>query len=114
VKVEQILALADEMKSNSLSDSVKIGWIADVEGRILTEIHKKMPEHTSLPKRSDDQLTLPEVYARVYLLYITAMIAFVEGDYSAFSRINAEFESALAAYARWFIRNRSEYLDKCN
>lgn len=106
MKVEKILALVDEMKSNSLSDTLKIGWIADVEGRILSEIHKMPIEETELPKRSEDHLIIPDAYARVYLLYVMAMIAFAEGDYLAFSKINAEFETSLATYARWFIRNR--------
>ncbi len=104
--VGKILELIDSMKSNTLSDLVKIGWIADVEGRVLCEIHKISPENAVLPKGSDDVLTLPETYARVYLLYIAAMIEFSNGDYVAFSRINAEFESAIAMYSRWYIRNR--------
>lgn len=106
MKVEKILEMADEMKSNTLSDSVKIKWISDVEGKILTEIYKKSPEEIDLPQRSEDSLILPEAYSKVYLLYVLAMMAIAEGDYSAFSKINTEFESAMTSYAKWFIRNR--------
>lgn len=104
--VGKILELFDSFKSNELCDSVKIGWISDVEGRILCEIHKMPPEAAVLPKGSEDNLTLPESYARVYLLYIAAMAEFVGGNYDAYTKINGEFESALAMYARYYIRNR--------
>ena len=94
------------MKNNSFSDDVKISWISDVEGRILTEIHKKMPDEIDLPKRSEDALILPEAYSKIYLFYVIAMIAFAEGDHAAFERINAEFETELGIYAKWFMRNR--------
>ena len=105
--VGKILELFDSFKSNELCDSVKIGWISDVEGRILCEIHNIPFEKVILPKGSEDSLTLPEIYARVYLLYMAAMAEFVNGDYSAYTKINGEFESALAMYARYYIRNRA-------
>lgn len=104
--VEKILVLADSQTPNELGEEVKIGWICDVEGRILTEIHKMQADKIILPSGGDGELTLPETYARVYLLYISAMIEFSKGNYDAFTRINAEFEKAFCMYARYFIRHR--------
>lgn len=104
--VGKILELFDSYKSNELCDSVKIGWMSDVEGRILCEIHKMPQDAIVLPNGSEDDLALPESYARVYLLYMAAMTEFVNGNYDAYIKINGEFESALAMYARYYIRNR--------
>lgn len=104
--VEKILVLADAQTPNELGDEVKIGWICDVEGRILTEIHKKQANSFVLPMGGGDCLVLPDPYAKIYLLYISAMVEFSKGNYDAFTRINAEFEKAFNAYAKYFIRNR--------
>ena len=104
--VEKILISADAQTPNVLGEEVKIGWICDVEGRILTEIYKKDAANITLPTSGDHNLTLPETYSRVYLLYLSAMIEFSKGNYEAFSEINREFEKAFSAYAAYFIKNR--------
>ena len=104
--VENLLATVDAMNPNEICDDVKIRWICDVEGMILTEIHKKRAEEIALPKSGCDNLTLPEAFASVYLLYISSMVEFSKGNYEAFIRINGEFVRAFSAYARYYIRNR--------
>ena len=104
--VEKILILTDSQTPNELSEEVKIGWICDVEGRILTEIYKRDADKLSLPRKGSDILTLPDAYAKIYLLYISAMVEFSKGNYGAFSQINAEFERNLAIFARYYIRQR--------
>ena len=59
--VEKILEQFDALKSNQLSDTVKIGWLAEVEGRVLCQILGRSPEDVTLPKGSEDALTLPEI-----------------------------------------------------
>ena len=104
--LEQMLTLTDASVKNEQSEEVKISWIREVEGRILSEIHRVPLEDITLPQSNDVELVLPESYARVYLLYITAMIEFTKGNYSAYEQIYHEFESALAMYAKYYIRNR--------
>ena len=104
--LEKLLTLVDASKQNELNDDLKIRWVCDVEGRVLTEIHGKSPDEIHLPDNPDDMLTIPESYGRVYVLYLSAMIEFSLGNYAAFDKINREFESALAMYARYYIRSR--------
>lgn len=104
--VEKILEQFDAAKSNELGDSVKIGWLAEVEGRILCQILGKSPDEVTLPKGSGDTLALPESFSRVYLLYLAAMIELYGGDHSAYATINREFEEELSSYAKYLIRNR--------
>lgn len=104
--LEKLLTLVDATKQNDLSDEVKIRWVCDVEGRVLSEIHKIDPDEIRLPQNMNDVLAIPECYARVYLLYLSAMIEFSNGNYAAYERINRELESAIAMYARYFIRSR--------
>ena len=58
--------------------------------------HKISPESIELPKRSDDEVALHEMYKRIYLLYMTAMAKLSAGETQAYSEIFGEFEAALA------------------
>ncbi len=104
--VEKIILLADSTVENEICEDTKLGWICSVEGLVLSEIHKKRPEEILLPRSGDDSLTLPDAYASVYLLYLSAMVELSKGNYDSFVKINAEFEKAFSTYARYYIRNR--------
>lgn len=104
--VEKILEQFDALKSNELGDTVKIGWLAEVEGRVLCQILGKSPSEVALPKGSGDALTLPECFSRVYLLYLAAMTALYGGDVDIYSSLKREFEEELSNYAKFVIKNR--------
>ena len=104
--VDKLLLLIDGVKKNEQSDEIKICWIADVEGRVLSEIHGIPVEEIALPESNEDVLAVPEAYGRVYLLYVLSMIALAEGDLEAYGQLSKDFESALAMYARYYIRTR--------
>ena len=104
--VEQILALVDGVKKGELNDEIKIRWIGDVDGTVQSEIHGVPAEKIVLPEASDDKLAVPEAYGRVYMLYILAMTALAEGDTAAYRQLSKDYESALAMYARYYIRTR--------
>ena len=104
--VEKILEQFDALKSNQLSDTVKIGWLAEVEGRVLCQILGRSPEDVTLPKGSEDALTLPESFSRVYLLYLAAMTELFGGDHKAYDTIKREFEEEFSSYSKYIIKNR--------
>ena len=104
--VEKILEQFDSLKSNELGDSVKIGWLAEVEGRVLCTILGKSPEEASLPKGSGDTLVLPESFSRIYLLYLAAMTELYGGDHNKYTTLKRELEEELSSYAKYLIRNR--------
>ena len=106
MKVSEVLELVDAVKSNQYSDGVKISWLNDVEGRVLCEIHKKKPEEIKAIRGSEDVLSVPGPYSRLYLFYLAAMIDFAIGDHTAFSRSNAAFEIAFEEYAKFVLRSR--------
>ena len=104
--VGKILEAFEAFKKNDFTDQIKIGWIGDVEGRVLCEIHKMSPEAVTLPKGSGDTLTVPESYSRVYLLYIAAMSELSLGHNEAYLQLFSEFEAAMSMYAKHYIRTR--------
>lgn len=102
----ELLKNLDSVKTNELCDDLKFRWINDVEGRVLCEIHKISPDRVKEIVSETDELTVPEPYSNLYILYLAAMIEFAGGNYSAYTELSAEFEKALLIYAKWFIRNR--------
>ena len=103
--VREMLDVIDSTVHNEVEDALKVRWIKDVEGRVLCEIGKRPPEELKEVLSEDDVLSVPEAYARVYLLFAVSMIEFSKGNYDGYARLTAEFERALELYARWYIRN---------
>ena len=102
----EILAIVDSIKANKVSDSVKYGWLSDVEAMVCCEIHKALPDKVNRVISDGDALSVSAPYSNIYMLYLVSMIAFAQGDYEGYSRANAEFEKAFGAYAKFCIRNR--------
>ena len=106
MKVERIIATLDAIKENKLTDETKLVWINEVEGRVECEIRKKKAtEYRNIVGRNDE-LSVPEPYSRIYILYLAAMIAFTRGEYDLYGRTLIEYETAFSEYAKYVIRNR--------
>ena len=106
MKVREMLEMIDSTKKNEVEDGVKIRWINDVESKVFCDVLKKRPEDFCGVEGEECLLSLPDAYARVYLLYVWAMIELAEGHGSDYSALKQCFESELSAYARSVIRNR--------
>ena len=98
--------MADSQLPNEQSDEIKMGWLRAVEGRVQTDIYKMKAESVKLPEGGDDNLTLPDTHADVYLFYLLAMLEMTRGNYAAFATLDKRFEKALSAYAGYYLRNR--------
>ena len=104
--VGEILRVVDATKANEYDDATKIGWINEVEGMIFCETaNERKGEFVSL-RSSNDKVSLPDPYTRIYFLYIYAMMAISNNEYLVYLKVIAEFEKAFAQYARFVIRNR--------
>jgi hypothetical protein len=106
MKISDMLELVDAVKSNEYSDDLKIRWLNEVEGRVLCEIRKVKPEDIKEMTGSDDVLSVPNPYSRLYLFYLASMIDFSRGDAAAFSRSNEAFEAAFTEYAKFVLRSK--------
>ena len=106
MKVRELLELVDTVKTNSVDDALKTRWIADVEGRVLCELHKADPTQLDLVIGEDYELSVPDAYAKMYVAYLVSMLEFVSGNYEAYGRMRSEYEQAFSMYARYLIRNR--------
>ena len=104
--VEKAIAITDEIKENTQHEETKLAWINEVEGRIFCELLKNDPSDFKPHISIEEELFLPEVYARIYILYLVSMVSFKNSDYEAYSRAMIEYENSFSEYARYLIRNR--------
>ncbi len=106
MKVDELIALADGLKNNDLSVDLKLRWINDVEGRVHCEIKGLAPgEHLDI-MTTEQEISVPMPYAKMYLSYIIAMIAFSKGEYELYSDLMMKHERDFCDYAKFCIRNR--------
>jgi hypothetical protein len=104
--VRRILELTDSAKPNDVSDEVKIGWLGQVEGRVLCEILGCDPKDAVLPQWDENVLSLPDAYSQAYLMHILAMLSLSEGKYEEYCSFSNEREMLIGAYARFVLRSR--------
>lgn len=107
MKIGQIISIIDELKENEVNEEIKLFWLNEVEGRIVSEIFKRGTNEIKTLVSLGDELSAPEPYSRLYVLYLEAMLSFSKGDFDAYFKINGEFEKAFSEYSRYVIRSRA-------
>lgn len=106
MRVDEIISIVDALKSNEISEDVKVFWINEVEGRVHCEIKKRPIEEFESLSAMDDELTIPLPYTKIYLSYLLAMIAFASKEYDLYSDITLRYEQELSDYAKLCLRDR--------
>ena len=102
---KEAIALAGAMRPNGLPEELLSRFLAELEGRVETEIHagtgRKKPTfvHTKNPRFS-----VPAPYDRLYWTYLVAMIDLTVGDMESYALSHALFNEAYTAYARYYQR----------
>ena len=104
---KEAIALASTMRPHVLPEELLSRFLAELEGRVETEIHKatgrKKPTfvHTKNPRFS-----VGAPYDRLYWTYLVAMIDLTVGDMESYKLSHALFTEAYGAYARYYQRTR--------
>lgn len=101
---KQIIDYVDLVRPNAFDNETKLFWLCEAEGIVRSEILcsdvSNFPERVSL----DESPSAPMPYARLYAYYLFAMIDYLLSDYDRYKISCEMFESAAAAYAKWYIR----------
>lgn len=99
----QIIDRVNEIKPNAFTDTVKLYWLNELEGRIAAEV-------MLMPQRQIQELQLgltdtPMVeapYDSLYLYWLEARIDEANGEYDKYDTTAAMFNSAWSGFACWF------------
>lgn len=106
MRVEEILSLADALKSNDISEEVKLHWLNELEGRVHCEIFKRSIDDVVKLTALDQELSVPAPYTSVYISYLLAMIAFAVGEYELYAELSLKYERDFLKYAKFCMRAR--------
>lgn len=104
--VTQAIAMADELKPNAFSQSVKLGWLNDCEGLVQTEVLLMEPELCVRygAQDGDTALIAPPPHDKLYRAYLCAMTDFANGEYSKYQNTMQLFNTWFGEYQRWYAR----------
>lgn len=106
MKVREVLEMLDEIKQNEITDRVKTNWINNVEGRVQCEMLGKTPENFKPVMGEDEDLTVPDAYSSIYILYLSAMIELCAGNIDRYGKYYDRFEKEMGVFAKKLIRER--------
>ncbi len=107
--IAEVLQTADALRPNELAQSIKLRWLSELEGRILTEIAGREPEKIPVFGENTPQilrLFAPAPYDRVYWIYLMKMIDYAAKDATAYQMSAAAFNEAYGDFAKWFLRTK--------
>ena len=105
--INDILTKVDDLKPNQYTDSIKIGWLNEVEGSIVHDImetHIFDFEWSWAPYTEDDineEVLAPDEFADLYVYYLFAMIDFHNNEATRYASSMQMFNTAIKAFADW-------------
>ncbi len=88
---------------NAFDESVVMKWIERAENIVRMHILKTVP--VDLSQFPDTELSAPEPYASLYVLYAQAQAAFALGEYTDYNNIITAYTSVYEDFAGYYIRN---------
>jgi hypothetical protein len=114
MKLEDVLVQVNTLKPNTYDDDILIGWVSDLEWKMIDEIWKThettedTPEYEDFNGYTEDdmstELMVPDRYAEVYKLYLYAQIDFNNNETVRYQTSVAMFNSAFQTYANYYNR----------
>lgn len=131
----EIIRKVDELRPNTYTDQMKIGWLSELDGKIHAEIicthtdkkeddetpwnnpldienGAKEPENNVQPFTTystlNDELLIPFPYGGdVYVFYLMSQIDFYNAEIAKYNQSITLYNNAYQAYANWYNRTHS-------
>lgn len=109
--IKQALQAAEDLRPGGLAGGVKIGWINELEGRIVRELYRGRAEFADIefagyPSNvdTDTVLLVPDEYAGVYVYWILMKADFANNETERFNNDAILYNTAYLAYANYVNR----------
>lgn len=99
--IKDVIDHVDKVKPNGFSADDKIKWLAELEGKIQTEILLIPLDELVKPETMSDELIVPYPYDSIYNFWLQAMVDFHNGEYDRYDNTYAMFNEKWKEYARW-------------
>ena len=121
--INELLTEVDELKPNQYEDALKIGWISNLDHRIVKEVilthelpamvetdedgNEVIKEFSFNGYTEDDmgtELIVREPYSELYKFYLFAMIDFYNGETDRYTNSMIMFNNAFSSFANDYNR----------
>lgn len=118
--ISEAIARADEQRpNNNISTATKIFWLNEAEtrvkelaaGRILADGESYSAGTYDGDTDQNTELLVPDGYAGLYPLYITAMIDYSQSNPAVYANSSYAYENAWERFAAWFTREHRQKAD---
>ena len=112
--IQQAMDKADAMKPNMMLETVKIGFLSEIEGKIHEEIimtHEHTAEEETLPVYDEDtdtstEMLVPAPYDMVYVYWLMAQIDHLNQEMDQYNNDRGLFEDAWGNFADYWNRKK--------
>ena len=111
MKISEALSLIDDLKHNTYSDSDKIRWLSELDGRIKEDIvdtHEdaELVSFTGYDVDTDrsTELIAKAPHDDIYIKYLEAKIDYANGEYGKYNNSIAMFNSEYSGFRRYYNR----------
>lgn len=99
----QIIDRVNEIKPNAFSDTVKLAWLNELEGRIAAEVLLMPPAEIRGVTLNLTSVPLVEPpYDDMYQHYLAARIDEANGEYDKAQNTMARFNACFSEFVCWF------------
>jgi hypothetical protein len=110
---KEVIGIVDTLKPNRFEESVKLGWLCNLEGQIYRELvmTHEYPEKVDVDALDpalidvDSEMIAPFPHDEVYMLYLQAQIDQANMEIVKYNNSKTMFNNAYAALANWWNRN---------
>ena len=99
--IKNVIDRVDSVKPNGFSNADKMEWLAELEGKIQTEIFLLPLDELVKPANMTDELLVPYPYDSIYSFYLQAMIDLHNGEYDRYDNTYAVFNEKWKEYVKW-------------
>ena len=104
MQLGELLTIADEMKPNTFSETVKTRWVNEIEGMIQTEVLLLAFQDCvqyKWPDSKEIELLVPPPYDKLYEYYLESMILFQQEEMDRYANLQAMFQKCYAEYVQF-------------
>lgn len=105
---KEIIELVDESRPNVLPERLKFRWLADLDGKIATDVMqmsiKEIREQLNYkyPDAMENELLVEYPHEDVYRLWLQAQIDFEHGDYDKYQNSMQAYNAAYVNFVHFF------------
>ena len=111
MKAMDIIERVDLLEANQYSPEQKLHWLSTLDGKVYEELIARSGGETARPgeySTGEEELLIAFPFGEdIYYYYLQAMIAAENSETQRYNKRMTMFNSALAEYESWYIRNHA-------